>query len=210
MAKKKDTSVETTAKIVKGQATATPPRVPSNVVACTKLYEVLNVRGIRGAQLRTAQECLDYVSEYLEWCRANTLYRNEVMKGGNMAGEIIAVPIRRPTSIGAFCLFIGWSIKEFNRNFEKLEALVADGGVDENSLEIELLYGYSLIKELITMDMDEGALAGLVDANYMAKLRGLRELKDVTSNGKEAGTKAMQVNVLSVEAVENIKKLGGI
>ena len=44
----------------------------------------------------------------------------------------------------------------------------------------------------------------------MAKLRGLRDLKDVTSNGKEAGTKAMQVNVLSPEAVENLKKLGGI
>lgn len=86
------------------------------------------------------------------------MYRNEVMKGGNMAGEIIAVPIKRPTSVGAFCLFIGWSIKEFNRNFEKLEALVADGGVDENSTELELLYGYSLIKELITMDMDESAL----------------------------------------------------
>ena len=44
----------------------------------------------------------------------------------------------------------------------------------------------------------------------MAKLRGLRELKDVTSNGKEAGTKAMQINVLSPEAVENLKKLEGI
>lgn len=58
--------------------------------------------------------------------------------------------------------------------------------------------------------MDESALAGMVDATYMAKLRGLRDLKDVTSNGKEAGTKAMQVNVLSAEAVDNLKKLGGI
>ena len=57
---------------------------------------------------------------------------------------------------------------------------------------------------------DEGALAGLVDANYMAKLRGLRDLKDVTSNCKEAGTKAMQVNVLSEDAVKNLQKLGGI
>ena len=58
--------------------------------------------------------------------------------------------------------------------------------------------------------MDESALAGMVDATYMAKLRGLRDLKDVTSNGKEAGTKAMQVNVLSADAVENLKKLGGV
>ncbi|WAX10947.1 hypothetical protein BV741P2_00051 [Phocaeicola phage BV741P2] len=58
--------------------------------------------------------------------------------------------------------------------------------------------------------MDESALGGLVDANYMAKLRGLRDLKDVTSNGKEAGAKAMQVNVLSEDAVNNLKKLGAI
>ena len=43
-----------------------------------------------------------------------------------------------------------------------------------------------------------------------ARLRGLRDLKDVTSNGKEAGTKAMQVNVLSEDAVKNLQKLGGI
>ena len=73
-----------------------------------------------------------------------------------------------------------------------------------------LLTGYALIAELIATDMDESALAGVVDANYMAKLRGLRDLKDVTSNGKEAGTKAMQVNVLSEDAVKNLQKLGGI
>ena len=73
-----------------------------------------------------------------------------------------------------------------------------------------MLLGYALIKEILTNDMDEAALAGLVDASYMARLRGLRDLKDVTSNGKEAGTKAMQINVLSTEAVENLKKLGGI
>lgn len=165
-----------------------------------ELYEVLNVRGIKGVQLRTAQECLDYVSEYLHWCRANPLTKYEMIKGGQSAGELIALPMKRSPSVGAFCLFIGWSIKEFNKNREKLEKSIA-----ESDEAIELYYGYSLIKELIETDMDEGALAGLVDANYMAKLRGLRDLKDVTSNGKEAGTKAMQVNVLSAEAVDNIK-----
>ena len=90
--------------------------------------------------------------------------------------------------------------------FEKLEKLTADGNADAENL----LLGYCLIKELITTEMDESALAGMVDANYMAKLRGLRDLKDVTSNGKEAGTKAMQVNVLSEDAVKNLQKLGGI
>ena len=203
--RKKTASADTTEKITKGMAKGTPPPVPENVGRCKELYEVLNVRGIKGVQLRTAQECLNYVSEYLHWCRANPLTKYEMIKGGQSAGELIAFPMKRSPSVGAFCLFIGWGIKEFNKNREKLEKTIADS--DE---AIELYYGYSLIKELIETDMDEGALAGLVDANYMAKLRGLRDLKDVTSNGKEAGTKAMQVNVLSAEAVDNIKKLGGI
>ena len=130
----------------------------------------------------------------------------EVLKGGQMAGTLVSVPKLRALSVGAFCLFIGWSIKEFNKNMEKLEKLAADGNPDAENLYL----GYCLIKELITTEMDESALAGMVDATYMAKLRGLRDLKDVTSNGKEAGTKAMQVNVLSAEAVDNLKKLGGI
>lgn len=123
-----------------------------------------------------------------------------------MAGQKIPIEKKRSPSVGAFCLFIGWSIKDFNKNLDKLGKLAEEGNAEAENL----LLGYSLIKELITTDMDEGALAGLVDATYMAKLRGLRELKDVTSNGKEAGTKAMQINVLSPEAVENLKKLGGI
>ena len=105
-----------------------------------------------------------------------------------------------------FCLFIGWTLQAFKKNGAQLEKLADDGNEDAANL----LTGYALIAELIATDMDESALAGVVDANYMAKLRGLRDLKDVTSNGKEAGTKAMQVNVLSEDAVKNLQKLGGI
>ena len=125
---------------------------------------------------------------------------------GQAAGTLVPVPKLRALSVGAFCLFIGWSIKDFNKNAEKLLKLAEDGNEEAEVLSL----GYSLIKETITTDMDESALSGLVDANYMAKLRGLRDLKDVTSNGKEAGTKAMQVNVLSEDAVNNLKKLGAI
>ena len=62
--RKKTGSADTTEKITKGMAKGTPPPVPENVGKCKELYEVLNVRGIKGVQLRTAQECLDYVSEY--------------------------------------------------------------------------------------------------------------------------------------------------
>ena len=192
--------------ITKGMATKKTAKQKTDIKECTELIQCLNTRGVRGAKLESLEDCIDYLTEYVDWCRANPLMTNEVLKGGQAAGTLVPVPKLRALSVGAFCLFIGWSIKDFNKNAEKLLKLAEDGNEEAEVLSL----GYSLIKETITTDMDESALGGLVDANYMAKLRGLRDLKDVTSNGKEAGTKAMQVNVLSEDAVNNLKKLGAI
>lgn len=198
--------IDTKKEIKKGQATGKAPAPKASIDDCTQLFEIMQVRGVRGAQLNSIDECIDYVAEYMNFCEKNPFITYEILKGGNMAGTKVDVEKKRAPSVGGFCLFIGWSIKDFNKNMGKLEKLAADGNADAENLYL----GYCLIKELITTDMDESALAGIADANYMAKLRGLRDLKDVTSNGKEAGTKAMQINVLSPEAVENLKKLGGI
>ena len=203
---KKEAAPDTKAAITKGQATGKAPAPKDDLKKCKELYEVVQTRGCKGATLSTVEECVDYVAEYMNFCARNPFITYEVLKGGNAAGQKAPIEKKRAPSLGGFCLFIGWSIKEFNKNMEKLEKLAADGNPDAENLYL----GYCLIKELIATEMDESALAGMVDATYMAKLRGLRDLKDVTSNGKEAGTKAMQVNVLSPEAVENLKKLGGI
>lgn len=202
---KKEKAPNTTKGIKKGQATGVAPEPKTDMADCKQLYEVLQVRGIRGAQLNSIDECINYVAEYMNFCEMNPFITYEILKGGASAGTQVPVEKKRAPSVGGFCLFIGWSIKDFQKNMAQLEKLA-----DENKEAETLLLGYYLIKELITTEMDESALAGMVDATYMAKLRGLRDLKDVTSNGKEAGTKAMQVNVLSADAVENLKKLGGI
>jgi hypothetical protein len=206
MAGRKKTVVASMDGIQKGQATGVAPTPKKKISECGELYEVIQTRGVHGATLNSIEECINYVAEYMQFCKDNPYFTYEVIKGGAMAGQKIPIEKKRSPSVGAFCLFIGWSIKDFNKNLDKLGKLAEEGNVEAENL----LLGYSLIKELITTDMDEGALAGLVDATYMAKLRGLRDLKDVTSGGKEAGTKAMQINVLSPEAVENLKKLGGI
>ena len=203
--KKEKNNTDTTKGIKKGQATGKAPAPKAKLDACSQLYEVMQVRGVRGAQLNSIDECINYVAEYMNFCENNPFITYEVLKGGSMAGTKIDIEKKRAPSVGGFCLFIGWSLKDFQKNMARLEKLA-----EENEEAETLLLGYYLIRELITTEMDESALAGMVDATYMAKLRGLRDLKDVTSNGKEACTKAMQVNVLSADAVENLKKLGGI
>lgn len=202
---KKEAVPDTKTGIKKGQATGIPPKPKDELKACTQLYEVVQTRGVNGATLSSIDECINYVAEYMHFCEKNPYTQYEILKGGAAAGQKVPVEKKRAPSVGGFCLFIGWSIKDFNKNMEKLEKASETSPDAKN-----LLLGYSLIKELITTEMDESALAGMVDATYMAKLRGLRDLKDVTSNGKEAGTKAMQINVLSEDAVKNLQKLGGI
>lgn len=203
---KKEAAPDTKAEITKGQATGKAPVPKDDLKKCKELYEVVQTRGCKGATLTTVEECVDYVAEYMNFCERNPFITYEVLKGGNAAGQKVPIEKKRAPSLGGFCLFIGWTMQAFKKNGARLEKLADDGNEDAANL----LTGYALIAELIATDMDESALAGVVDANYMAKLRGLRDLKDVTSNGKEAGTKAMQVNVLSEDAVKNLQKLGGI
>ena len=203
---KKEAAPDTKAAITKGQATGKAPAPKDDLKKCKELYEVVQTRGCKGATLSTVEECVDYVAEYMNFCARNPFITYEVLKGGNAAGQKVPIEKKRAPSLGGFCLFIGWTLQAFKKNGARLEKLADDGNEDAANL----LTGYALIAELIATDMDESALAGVVDANYMAKLRGLRDLKDVTSNGKEAGTKAMQVNVLSEDAVKNLQKLGGI
>lgn len=195
MAKKTKTPSNTDG-IKKGMATG---KAPEPVSDATTLAQVVNQR--KCIKLNTYDTCIDYLTEYCQWADEHPLIVYELLKAGTMAGDQVALTKTRAVSLGAFCLFIGQTVAEFKKDM----ALLAKEGGDAS-----LLKGYEMIVDTLHAMMDESALAGQVDANYMSKLRGLRDLKDVTSNGKETGTKAMQVNVLSEEAVNNLKKLGGI
>ena len=164
---KKEAAPDTKKEIKKGQATGKPPKAKDEIKACTQLYEVVQTRGVNGATLNSIDECINYVAEYMNFCEKNPYIQYEILKGGASAGQKVPVEKKRAPSVGGFCLFIGWSVKDFNKNMVKLEKASETNPDAEN-----LLLGYTLIKELITTEMDESALAGVVDANYMAKAYG--------------------------------------
>lgn len=165
--------------------------------------EILN--GGSKADISDPLVCYSLLNEYLDWVRDNPLFTTDYVKSGITAGTPFTVVRNRAPSLSSFCMYIGWGVRSFKYDNERLcKLLETDDSV------LDLVEARLAIVEAISTQMDEGAIAGLYDANYVAKLRGLRELKDVTSNGKETGTQPMQVNVLSQDAVENLKKLGGI
>lgn len=152
--------------------------------------------------LDTVSNCLDAVASYLAWNYDNPVYTKEYVKSGLTAGTSYTVEKRRPVSLTAFCLFAGWTYAQYKRDCDRLAKREA-----ETESVCSVLEARSVITDLLTTEQDESALTGLCNADYMAKLRGLRSLSDVTSDGKEASSKQLIVNVLTDEASDNLKKL---
>ena len=97
---KKEAAPDTKAAITKGQATGKAPAPKADLKNCKELYEVVQTRGCKGAMLRTVEECVDYVAEYMNFCARNPFITYEVLKGGNAAGQKIPIEKKRAPRSG--------------------------------------------------------------------------------------------------------------
>lgn len=118
---------------------------------------------------KSPQDFLDKAYKYFEWADANPWYKNEAIKGGELAGTIIKIPIQRPYSLKALCLFIGITENTF-RNYEKNDNYKVFFSV------------FSHIRDIIENNQMEGATVGTYNANIIARILGLvdkhEEVKD--------------------------------
>jgi len=126
----------------------------------------------------TPQEWHQKVVDYCEWHEKRTWEKKEAVKSGALAGELVSIPTTPPMSIKGLCLFAGIDRKTFN-NYES-----AKGYED-----------YFLItawaRDIIENQQFEGASVGTYNANIIARVQGLTEKTDITTNGNEI----KQVNV---------------
>lgn len=106
-------------------------------------------------------------TEYCIWAENNPLYRHDVIKNGEMTGEILNIPLKRPLSIIRFCSFADISLDTFI-NYEKRS---------------EFLEVTKRIRAVIESEQFEGAAVGNYKENIIARTLGLVDKKDVTSNG---------------------------
>lgn len=107
-------------------------------------------------------------TEYCRWAENNPLYRHDVIKTGEMTGEILNIPLKRPLSITRFCSFADISLDTF-LNYEKRP---------------EFLDISKQIRSIIESEQFEGAAVGNYKENIIARVLGLVDKKDVTSNGE--------------------------
>lgn len=99
--------------------------------------------------------------EYFQWCDDNPWQKNEALKGGEMAGEIIQVPTQRPYTLQGLCHYLDCNTDYFT-NFSK------DCSDDFSRVITHM-------KEIIYRQKFEGASVGAFNANIIARDLGLAE-----------------------------------
>ena len=120
------------------------------------------IKGKPGRPLKyTPEEMQQKFLEYIESNKTNIFYRNELIKSGERAGEIIAVPVQAPLTIVGFCVFLGINKVTF---YELLEN--KDKGFSN------ILYA---CKDYIEQNQLAGAAAGVFNPMIVARLIGLAD-----------------------------------
>lgn len=99
--------------------------------------------------------------EYFEWCDENPWYKNDALKSGDSAGEIIKIPTARPYTLTAFMLYIDAS-EEYWREFKKADHQDFFGVITQ-------------IEQVIYTQKFEGAAVGVFNANIIARDLGLAD-----------------------------------
>ena len=119
------------------------------------------------------QTLLDACYEYFETCNENPWIKQDAIRSGQNAGEVIEIPTQRPYTLVGLCVFIGitrqawynWK-EEANKDF------------------VDII---THVEEVIEQNQLEGATVGAYNHNIIARLMGLTDKQehDVTSKGEQ-------------------------
>lgn len=146
-------------------------------MAATKGNQFWKVRSSHGRKkiFGTSDILWDAACEYFTWVEENPLSK-AITYMGKVTGE---ENLMRAMTISGLCIFLG-THSEFLTNFEKELELSTDEGKDFSRVIKE-------IREIIKTQKFEGASAGLLNANIIARDLGLVdkqvvETTDITKN----------------------------
>jgi hypothetical protein len=128
---------------------------------------------------KTADILWEAATEYFDWCDENPWYKNEAIKGGDMAGELVQIPTARPYTLSGLTVFLGVHTLYLN-SFK--ESLI--GKEDQGTKDFSMVI--SRIEEIIRTQKYEGAAVGAFNANIIARDLGLADKREL---GGEVGLK---------------------
>ncbi len=110
--------------------------------------------------------------EYFSFCDNNPLYKNEALKSGDRAGEIIRIPAARPYLIEGLCNYANIHPQTFYNYLEK------EGY--EDYFEITARARNRIFQQNI-----ENGYIGAYDSNLVSRKLGLADKKEIRAELKE-------------------------
>lgn len=132
---------------------------------------------------------LEAANEYFEWCDAHPYKKPEQKKGNtiipkNFEGSvdeiksIVEIETMRPYTLQGLCLYLDAN----TRYFEQFEKSI-EGKDDEKSKDFSTVI--TRIRETIHSNQIDGGMIGAYNPMLTARILGLKEKQDITSNDKE-------------------------
>ena len=109
--------------------------------------------------------------EYFEWVKDNPLYTYEVIKSGQEAGRLLPIPLMRAMTIEGLCIFLDVGVSTFDD--------YSRGEVYKDFSEVT-----KRIRDIIRTQKFEGASAGMLNANIIARDLGLSDKQELDANIK--------------------------
>lgn len=114
---------------------------------------------------------LEAAGEYFETVDNDPWLKNEAIKGGNKAGDIVKLPTQQPYTIKGLCHFLDIDHNTW-LNYKERE---------------EFKPAMTKIEDFIYNQKFVGATVGAFNANIIARDLGLVDKKDVTSDNENIG-----------------------
>lgn len=130
----------------------------------------------RPFKFKDPDEVWKLYQNYLKYLLTTPMYRNELIKSGERAGEQIAVRVDVPPNIWGFCLFADIDRVTY---YKYLNA-----GEDSN-INKELINMFTRVDDDIKQRQITGAAVNLYNANIVSRLNGLKEVQQVEQTNND-------------------------
>lgn len=145
----------------------------------------------------TPEKLVNVFNDYLEVMKTKTWKKQEFIKSGERAGDIIELETQTPLTMQGFCLFAGVNTKYFY-DFEKTLESLEDRQLAKDFSEIT-----THIRETITEQKLQGAMVGAYNPMIVARIEGLKDKQDITSGGESI---SLNVNVSNKGLLSDLDK----
>lgn len=143
---------------------------------------------------------LEEAHAYMDWCDNNPVNKIELVKykGRHKNAK---VPHARPYTMVGLTRYLGVSGSYFRTAKGSLREKVENGTATAS--EVGLLDAIEEIEQVVKDQQITGALVGLYNPSVTARLNGLVDRQDITSNGGAV----LRVTVRDQETADNLKEL---